>query len=68
MNEALGFGLYTIATDAVGAAHDLIAEGVNGEVVPVGDVASLRQALSRQRARHDPSADPTAYRHESTDV
>jgi glycosyltransferase involved in cell wall biosynthesis len=45
VNEALGYGLYVIATEAVGAAHDLIAEGVNGRIVAAGDVRGLTSAL-----------------------
>ncbi len=47
LNEAAAAGLPLIATDAVGAAHDLIEEGVNGFRVPAGDVEALRTALRR---------------------
>jgi glycosyltransferase involved in cell wall biosynthesis len=47
VNEALASGSPVIATDAVGAAHDLVREGVNGAIVPTGDVTALTRALSR---------------------
>jgi glycosyltransferase involved in cell wall biosynthesis len=46
VNEALACGTPVIATDAVGAAEDLITDGVNGRIVPVGDTAALARALS----------------------
>jgi glycosyltransferase involved in cell wall biosynthesis len=52
LNEAAAAGLPLVATDAVGAAHDLIEEGVNGFRVPAGDVAALRAALQRVLAGH----------------
>lgn len=45
INEALGAGLPIVASDGVGAAHDLVADGVNGLVTPAGDVGALRDAL-----------------------
>ncbi len=47
LNEAMQFGKPVIATDAVGAAYDLIENGVNGFVVPEKNVEALHQALSR---------------------
>lgn len=41
INEAMNFGLPIIATDKVGAAHDLVTDGENGYVVPSGDVPTL---------------------------
>jgi len=41
INEAMNFGLPIIATDKVGAAHDLVREGENGFVVPSGDATTL---------------------------
>jgi glycosyltransferase involved in cell wall biosynthesis len=59
MQEAAAVGLPLIATDAPGAAHDLIEDGVTGYRVPVEDVAAMHDALVkaaadpawRQRAR-----------------
>jgi glycosyltransferase involved in cell wall biosynthesis len=49
VNEALACGCPVVTTDAVGAAYDLIEDGVNGYVVPVGDVAALAEALVAPR-------------------
>jgi len=49
VNEALACGCPVVATDAVGAAYDLIEDGVNGYVVPEGDVAALAAALIASR-------------------
>jgi poly(glycerol-phosphate) alpha-glucosyltransferase len=45
VNQALGAGLPIICSDAVGAAHDLIEPGINGWIVPGGDVGALAHAL-----------------------
>jgi glycosyltransferase involved in cell wall biosynthesis len=47
VNEAMCFGLPVIASDQVGAAGDLVAEGENGFVYPAGDVDRLGRALER---------------------
>jgi glycosyltransferase involved in cell wall biosynthesis len=47
INQALGAGLPVIATDAVGAALDLVQPGVNGMRVPAGDVVALADAMRR---------------------
>ena len=47
LNEAALAGLPLVATDAVGAAHDLIEDGVNGFRVPVDDGGAVRSALQR---------------------
>ena len=49
VNEALASGCPVVATDAVGAAYDLIEDGVNGYVVRAGDVAALAAALVAPR-------------------
>jgi glycosyltransferase involved in cell wall biosynthesis len=48
LNEAAAAGLALVATDAVGAAHDLIEPGGNGNGfrVPVDDEAALAEALA----------------------
>ena len=45
LTEAAVAGLPLVATEAVGAAHDLIEPGVNGLRVEVDDVGQLRDAL-----------------------
>jgi len=47
VNEVMNAGRAVIVSDDVGAAPDLIADGVNGCVVPVGDVEALAGALRR---------------------
>ena len=44
VNEALGYGLYVIASDAVGAAIDMLT-GSNGSVYPARNVGALRECL-----------------------
>jgi glycosyltransferase involved in cell wall biosynthesis len=44
-NEAMAAGLPVIVSDDVGCAADLVLDGENGFVYPVGDVAALRDAL-----------------------
>jgi len=56
--ESLACGTPVVATD-VGAVPDLIQPGVNGEIVPVGDVESLAGAIVRALAQ---SASPQAIR------
>lgn len=47
LNEAAAAGLSLVATDAVGAARELVDPGRNGLVVPAGDVDALHAALAR---------------------
>jgi glycosyltransferase involved in cell wall biosynthesis len=47
MQEAAAAGLPLIATEAPGAAYDLIEQGVNGYRVPVENVGALRESLIR---------------------
>jgi glycosyltransferase involved in cell wall biosynthesis len=44
-NEAMAAGLPVIVTDDVGCAVDLVRNGENGFVYPVGNIAALRDAL-----------------------
>jgi glycosyltransferase involved in cell wall biosynthesis len=46
VNEALASGLYVVASDEVGSAHDLLTPE-SGEIVPVGDRSALVAALLR---------------------
>lgn len=45
LNEAMCFGLPVIASDRVGAAADLVQEGINGFTYPVGNVKALADRL-----------------------
>jgi glycosyltransferase involved in cell wall biosynthesis len=45
INEAAAAGLAIVASDVVGAAAELVRDGVNGRVFPAGDGVALRQAL-----------------------
>ncbi len=51
VNQALGAGLPILCSDAVGAAHDLVEEGVNGIIVSAGNVDALTAAM-RQCIEH----------------
>jgi glycosyltransferase involved in cell wall biosynthesis len=55
VNEALACGSPVIASDAVGAAEDLVRDGVNGRVYPAGDVAALAAVLQMPPPPGDPS-------------
>jgi glycosyltransferase involved in cell wall biosynthesis len=46
LSEAATAGLPLVASEAVGAAYDLVEPGVNGFRVPVGDEEGLRDALA----------------------
>lgn len=45
VNEAMNAGTAVVVTTDVGAAADLVEDGVNGYVVPVGDVDMLARRL-----------------------
>ena len=47
VNEAMYFGKPVIATDAVGAAFDMIEDGVNGFMVPEKDSDALYGAIKK---------------------
>jgi glycosyltransferase involved in cell wall biosynthesis len=47
LNEAATAGLPLVATDGVGAARELVEDGVNGFRVPAGDERALGDALRR---------------------
>lgn len=47
LNEGAAARLPLVATDAAGAARELVKDGVNGFVVPAADVRSLHDALER---------------------
>jgi glycosyltransferase involved in cell wall biosynthesis len=46
VNEVMATGKPVVVSDAVGCARDLVRDGVNGLVVPFGDVEALAHALS----------------------
>jgi glycosyltransferase involved in cell wall biosynthesis len=45
VNEAAAAGLAILATDRVGAAAELVRNGVNGFIFPAGDVQKLTERL-----------------------
>lgn len=45
VNQALGAGLPIIASDQVGAAHDLVSPGENGFPFPAGDATALGEMM-----------------------
>jgi glycosyltransferase involved in cell wall biosynthesis len=45
VNEAAACGLPLVLSDRVGAAHDLLRDGLNGTLVPAGDVGAAARAL-----------------------
>ena len=47
VNEVMNAARPAIVSDDVGCAPDLIEDGVNGCIVPVGDVGALARALER---------------------
>jgi glycosyltransferase involved in cell wall biosynthesis len=47
VNEVMAAARPAVVSDDVGCAPDLIDDGVNGCIFPVGDVAALEQALRR---------------------
>lgn len=54
INEAAAAGLAIVSTDVVGAAAELVRDGINGLLVPVDDAAAMRRAMltaSEQHAR-----------------
>ncbi len=46
VNEAMAAGCAVVVSSDVGAAPDLVIDGVNGYAFPVGDVAALSAALA----------------------
>jgi glycosyltransferase involved in cell wall biosynthesis len=45
INEGVAAGLAIVCSDAVGAAAELVRDGVNGRVFPAGDVEALKECL-----------------------
>lgn len=46
VNEAMNFALPVIVTDKVGCAADLVRPGVNGAIVPAGDIEALAARMA----------------------
>lgn len=47
VNQALGAGLPVVCSDAVGAGVDLIHEGINGTIIPAGNLPGLVASMRR---------------------
>lgn len=45
INEVMSVGRAVVVSDDVGCAPDLVRDGVNGHVVPLGDITALAAAL-----------------------
>jgi glycosyltransferase involved in cell wall biosynthesis len=45
VQEAMAAGLAVVASDVVGAAHELVDDGVSGRIFEVGNVESLQRAM-----------------------
>jgi glycosyltransferase involved in cell wall biosynthesis len=45
VNEAVAAGLAVVASSIVGAAVELVQDGVNGRIFPSGDVTALTECL-----------------------
>lgn len=56
VNEAMNAAIPVIVTDDVGAQPDLITDGVEGFVYPVGDIPALTTALRRVLATPETAA------------
>ena len=54
INEAMAYGLPVITPDRCVAGLELVEDGVNGYIVPVGDVDALAEKI-RQVFRGDPA-------------
>lgn len=54
VNEALACGSPVVVSDAVGAAHDLLRPGIDGIVVPAGNIDALATALVRDLPSLEP--------------
>ncbi len=56
VNEAMNAAIPIIVTDDIGAQPDLVTDGVEGCVYPVGDIAALTNALRRVLATPETAA------------
>ena len=55
VNEAMSAGTAVVVSDDVGSSYDLISNGVEGFVFPVGDVPALTEALRKVLASPETS-------------
>jgi glycosyltransferase involved in cell wall biosynthesis len=62
VQEAMAAGLAVVASDVVGAAYELVTDGVSGRIFPAGDCSALQKAL--EDVMHDERID--AYKREAT--
>jgi glycosyltransferase involved in cell wall biosynthesis len=53
VNEAMVCGLPVLTADTVGAAADLVEEGVNGYSYPCGDIEALHELMRRCLTHRD---------------
>ena len=53
LNEALNFSIPIICSDRVGTAGDLVKEGENGYVVPVGDLDAIAKSVERLNSNRE---------------
>lgn len=47
LNEALNFSMPAVCSDCVGTAHDLVQDGVNGYVVPAGNIGAIADVVEQ---------------------
>jgi len=45
LNEAMNFAIPVVCSEGVGTAHDLVRNGENGFVVPVGDIDAISKSI-----------------------
>lgn len=64
--EALAFGKPVIVTDCKGGPHAIVNEGENGVIVPIDDIASLKNSISdilTKKTSFDPENQKERARH-----
>ncbi len=64
VQEAMAAGLAVVASDVVGAAHELVTEGDSGRIFATGDLKSLRHSLEDVMDRDNIAS----YKHQATDA
>lgn len=53
INEVMNAGKAVVVSDQVGCAADLVKQGLNGQIFPVGDVKAFAEAIRWAIANHD---------------